>query len=392
VDTLTQKPFDLMSRCGKVFESALFADNCSPDVAVVVAKAVSELTGFAAVACALKLTNSNSSCLWEEAKPNSRNRLAPKIASWLLLAAEQELGESWVRESPVSCEMPGQSWCGSAIRFQHRILGCLAVPLTATSVSYPTEEARGFLSVLTAQLAGLLTIKDVLITLAPGQLGYLSRLKTVSEMAGLAAHELNNYLNGILLNTALLEQEMSPDKRAELAVIRKLGLEAGAIVKKLQHLNQQPPFALEPVDLNQLVRDALTSSATGEQSLRLSVHLDAGLPLVQGSRQVLLSLLSTLFNAAKGAVASDAAAITVQTGRVHNKAFFRITDSGPKIETERLPHIFEPFYPARGTDDGTTYPICKMLARAVQGTIQVESQPEGGLSVQVELELAGRAM
>jgi two-component system NtrC family sensor kinase len=66
-----------------------------------------------------------------------------------------------------------------------------------------------------------------------------------------------------------------------------------------------------------------------------------------------------------------------------------ITDTGPGIAPEHLPHVFTPFFTTKsqGMGMGLGLSIARDIIRAHQGTIVLKSQEGGGTTVVLELPL-----
>ena len=68
-----------------------------------------------------------------------------------------------------------------------------------------------------------------------------------------------------------------------------------------------------------------------------------------------------------------------------------VSDNGPGIPAEHLPHVFERFYQASGLggdenrSNGLGLSIAKALVEAMNGKITIESRPGEGTQVSVEL-------
>ena len=71
-------------------------------------------------------------------------------------------------------------------------------------------------------------------------------------------------------------------------------------------------------------------------------------------------------------------------------AVVEITDNGPGIPDEVLPHIFEPFFTTKGVGEGTGLGLdtVQRIVKKHRGNIQVSSKP-GETRFQVWLPLAG---
>jgi two-component system sensor histidine kinase ResE len=108
-----------------------------------------------------------------------------------------------------------------------------------------------------------------------------------------------------------------------------------------------------------------------------------------GDRQRLVQMVSNLVdNAIKYAAGSDKK-ISIETGTTANSAWVRVSDNGPGISPEHLPHLFDRFYRidqarTRGSNDsngskppagsGLGLSIVQRIVQSHGGEIKVESQ------------------
>ena len=117
------------------------------------------------------------------------------------------------------------------------------------------------------------------------------------------------------------------------------------------------------------------------------------MPLIADEDLLLQLMLNLVENAVKYTPAHGVVGVTwtAESGR----AAIRVSDTGPGIAAEHLPRIFDRFYrvgEARGQIDGGVglgLSICRWIAEAHGGTIDVESTPGRGATFVVRLPLAG---
>jgi two-component system OmpR family sensor kinase len=87
-------------------------------------------------------------------------------------------------------------------------------------------------------------------------------------------------------------------------------------------------------------------------------------------------------------------AVTVTTGRDESGIVLQVSDDGPGIPADDLPHVFERFYRADKSRTGSQgryglgLAICRGLVEAEGGTITVESQLGQGACFTVRLPAA----
>jgi len=206
----------------------------------------------------------------------------------------------------------------------------------------------------------------------------------LAEIVALVAHEFNNYLNGILLQVALLEQELPPGTGAELKTIRKLGTDAAALVRRLQQYNrsEQPPR--QKVDLNAFLQRVASEWTTRSEGPRVDLDLEQDLPPVLAASALLSRLVHVLLRHSHS-VTPASGAVTVRTRRGQKGVLLMVADSGPAIPEELLPQAFEPFLAVRGSGDETALATAKVLARRLRAAISVENNKDQGACFTVEL-------
>lgn len=160
------------------------------------------------------------------------------------------------------------------------------------------------------------------------------------------------------------------------------------------------PLHVEPVDLRAMLLDTEETAELLAEPAGVSVTVEAGAgPVVVQAdpsrfRQLVMNLLS---NALK---------YTPQGGRVrlwlerdNGRVRFGVSDTGIGIAPGDLPHIFDRFYRAdtartRTADRpgvGLGLAICKWIAEAHGGTIDVQSRPGRGTTFTVTLPAAQTA-
>jgi signal transduction histidine kinase len=214
------------------------------------------------------------------------------------------------------------------------------------------------------------------------------RTKDLPELTALVAHELNNSLNGILLQIALLEQELPAADRPEMAAVKRLAGHAAKMLKRLQQYNRQELPQVGPVDVNAVIRETLAAGHQAGNSLPVQLQLAPELPDARGSPANLQRLLSLLLSHCFAVTTTVPRPIVVRTAREATHAILRIEDNGPAISADLLPQIFEPFVVARPGGDDTSLAVCKLLCGRMRGNFWAENLAQGGVAWVLELELA----
>jgi signal transduction histidine kinase len=170
------------------------------------------------------------------------------------------------------------------------------------------------------------------------------------EFLGTLSHELRTPLNAIfgwirMLSTGGLDEETF--SRAVETIERNAKLQARLIDDMLdvsRIISGKLRLDAQPVDLTSVINAAVDTSrpAADAKDIRLQVVLDFGAGVVLGDpvrlQQVVWNLLS---NAIK--FTPKGGRVQVQLERINSHLEITVSDNGPGIDEEFLPHVFERF-------------------------------------------------
>ena len=247
--------------------------------------------------------------------------------------------------------------------------------------------------------------RDVRVDLAdaPGELGTLAR--TFDQMAEAVqreddlrrqlvrdlAHEVRTPLT-ILRGTteALVDGVATPDEET-LTTLHDEVLQLTRLVGDLETLADAEAAGLHlemaPVDLAEIARSVtqLAGAAAADAALEVGTDLRPAPVTGDGARltQVAVNLLS---NAIRYTPAGGS--IAVRTATEADRAVLEVLDSGPGLDPDDIPHLFERFYRGRHADadgSGIGLAVARELALAHNGTIEAANRPDGGAVFRVEL-------
>jgi len=224
-----------------------------------------------------------------------------------------------------------------------------------------------------------------------------------------ASHELRTPLTIVNLeaNRALSAPRASKEYQRVLGIIRSENELMSHLVNDLLILARmdagREPLQMEDLDLSDLaleVTERLESLAA-----RQKVQLTTGeLPEVSilGDRKVLMQMLTNLVeNAIKYTAQNDSTKgrlVVVETGThpTRTLGWVRVTDTGPGIPSDHLPHLFDRFYrvdQARTADEtspagsGLGLAIVEAIAHLHGGQVEVQSEAGNGSAFEISLPL-----
>jgi len=234
------------------------------------------------------------------------------------------------------------------------------------------------------------------------RLGQVGRLNALGELAAGMAHELNQPLAALLANTQaarrLLDDE-PPELDTARHAMQQATLQAkraSEVVERLRRAVQRPDSqaGARTVALAEPVRNVLYllepectrrsvvprwNGAAGSAD----VHADP-VALEQIVHNLVMNGLQALEQVPP---AERELAIEVEHGS-DGTAALCVSDSGPGIAAEALPHVFEPFFSTRSDGLGLGLSLCETLAAGMGGTLSARNRSPRGAEFRLTLPLA----
>jgi PAS domain S-box-containing protein len=233
------------------------------------------------------------------------------------------------------------------------------------------------------------------------QLERVKKMEAIGMLSGGVAHDLNNILSGLTSYPELLLMKIPEDSplRRPLLTIKRTGEKAAAVVQDLLTLSRRGVALSEVVNLNDIVKDYLTSPGyeklkSNHPGARFTIRTAPDLQQVMGSP---IHLFKTLMNLVSNAVEAmpDGGWVRVKTENRYLHApidgfdnipsgpyvVLSVSDTGVGISPDDISRIFEPFYTRKkmgrsGTGLGMS--VVWATAKDHNGYIDINSQPDQG--------------
>jgi signal transduction histidine kinase len=207
------------------------------------------------------------------------------------------------------------------------------------------------------------------------------------EVLSIVSHDLRNPVSTVAMSAALLrdpELTLSDEERlVQLDVIARSAERMNRLIRDLLDVARIERGSLtidcRCHDAGALAAEACDSfqGVAQEKSLVLGYEVADGLPKVYVDRDRILQALSNfLNNSVKFTPAGGRVVVTVR-GAPDRGVRFDVTDTGPGIAPDELPHVFTRFWQARRTahlGTGLGLSIVKGIAVAHRGTVDVQSE------------------
>ncbi|WP_052517934.1 PAS domain S-box protein [Archangium violaceum] len=214
-------------------------------------------------------------------------------------------------------------------------------------------------------------------------------VRSRDDILGIVAHDLRNPLNGILLQLQLLRRRGQPLELRELPALDAIQRNANRMNRLIQDLLDVGRMEAGSLSLQRarvsprrLLAEVLETQRplASEQSLDLRLDVQGEPPELWGDRDRLAQVLENLIgNAIK--FTPRGGHIRAGAGTRGGEILFWITDSGPGIPAEHLPHLFDRFWQANRTDKrgaGLGLTIARGIIDSHGGHIWAESRVGAG--------------
>ncbi len=224
------------------------------------------------------------------------------------------------------------------------------------------------------------------------QLLQSEKMASLGKLAAGVAHQLNNPLAGITLFTKLVleDYELDEGARKDLGRVMEDAERCRDTVKELLEFTRQTRHLMKPHNINEAISRTLflLENQALFHNIRIEKDLEPSLPPVHSDIQQLNHLfMNLILNAAQAMEGKGR--LSIKTAFVPQKELARIeiSDTGPGIAEEDLPHIFEPFFTTKPQGEGTGLGLS--LAYGVVenqgGRIRAHSEPGKGATFIIEL-------
>jgi len=224
------------------------------------------------------------------------------------------------------------------------------------------------------------------------QLLQAEKMSSLGKLAAGVAHQLNNPLGGIILFAKLLleEYDLEEGAKEDLHRILRDAKRCRDTVKELLEFTRQTRHLMRPHDINKALTRTLflLESQTLFHNISIVKDLNASLPLVLVDIQQLYHLfMNIILNAAQAMEGKGILTVKSLLLQDEDQVCIEITDTGPGISEENLPHIFEPFFTTKeeGKGTGLGLSLAYRIVENHEGQIRAESRPEKGTTFSIIL-------
>jgi len=220
-----------------------------------------------------------------------------------------------------------------------------------------------------------------------------------SEVARRLAHEVKNPLTPIRLAAERLRMKLSD--KLEPGDSAMLDKASGTIVSQVDALRrlvdafgdyaQEPQLSLQPIRLDELIREVVMLYQQGNSNLNFTLDLCPGPEGLAADNGRLRQMLHNLIRNSQEAGQDGPVTITITSESVQHGPNrwlnLELRDNGPGFPHIVLEQPFEPYVSNKGRGSGLGLAICRKIVSEHNGSIAIANLPDNGAQVNISLPL-----
>jgi PAS domain S-box-containing protein len=225
---------------------------------------------------------------------------------------------------------------------------------------------------------------------ARSELAHVTRVTTLGALTASIAHEVSQPLAGIITNASTGLRMLTanpPNVDGAIETVRRTvrdGNRASSVITRLRALFGNKSSIMEPVDLNEAVREIIALSWNELQSSRVvpRVELAADLPPVIADRvqlqQVILNLILNASDAMRD-VHDRSRQLVVRTETdTDDRVRLSVQDSGVGFDPRDADRLFEAFYTTKSGGMGMGLSVSRSIIESHRGSLSVKANDGPG--------------
>jgi two-component system NtrC family sensor kinase len=217
------------------------------------------------------------------------------------------------------------------------------------------------------------------------------KLASLGKLAAGIAHEINNPLTSILINSHLVAEQLQDknDLARFLAIIIDETERCAKIVKGLLQFSRQSLPEKKPISINELIQSTLLlfDSQVLVSNVRVEKEIDERLPQVMVDDNKIKQVFTNLILNALDAM-PEGGILSIRSRLSDDKKFIEITfkDTGCGIDDKNIGKIFDPFFSTKGVKGtGLGLSVSYGIIKQHDGSVDVQSSLGRGTTITIRL-------
>jgi len=208
----------------------------------------------------------------------------------------------------------------------------------------------------------------------------VARIATMGELTASIAHEINQPLAAAVTNASASVRWLAAqppnlvEARAAMTSVVQDADRASCVIKKIRALLTKTPSELQPVDMNEVVREVLALARSDLMTGSVTVHSELSdcIAEVLGDRvqlqQVILNLIMNAIDAMT-TITGRPRTMRIESADDAEGILVRIQDSGKGLDPEQASRIFESFFTTKPDGIGMGLSISRSIVEAHGGRL-----------------------
>jgi two-component system, NtrC family, sensor kinase len=229
------------------------------------------------------------------------------------------------------------------------------------------------------------------------------KLSALGIMASSFAHEVNNplatinvYAEDLIDRIQAGDEDLDEDEMEHyLRKIKENTERCKKITGNLLNFSRKNDWTQEHIHIREIIESSisLVEHQLKKQRIQLELRVPDSLPMVSGDGLKLMQVIVNLINNAVDAMESEGSLVVSAFADQDGHVSIKVTDSGHGIPVEAMDKLFDPFFTTKpiGKGTGLGLSVCYGIIQQFGGTITIDSKPEEGTTVEIQLPAELRA-
>jgi predicted ATPase/signal transduction histidine kinase len=230
-------------------------------------------------------------------------------------------------------------------------------------------------------------------------LAHVTRVTSLGELTASIAHEVNQPLGAVIINAEAClswldhEQPNLTEAHAALERIVRDGARAGEVIRRIRALAKKTEIKMVPLDLNEVLSEALTLVQHELLSSRVTLRLEhaSSLPVILADKiqlqQVILNLVINGIEAMQQ-IMDRPRELVIRSQQVEaQQVRVAVTDCGVGFSDDIAGQLFNTFFTTKSSGMGMGLSICRSIIELHGGRIWAVPNVPHGATIQFTLPL-----
>lgn len=220
------------------------------------------------------------------------------------------------------------------------------------------------------------------------------KLASLGKMSAGVAHEINNPLTSILINTHLMLEKLEKNHAFHeyLSLIADETTRCTNIVKGLLEFSRQSPPQKAYTDINEIINRTLQllENQTSFQNISIIKKLNQNLPQIRVDKDKVEQVFwNLMINASEAMPGGGTLNISSQFSTDKKYIEIEFIDTGKGIPKVNINKLFDPFFSTKSSGTGLGLAVSYGIIEQHQGKIEVKSELGQGSVFTISLPITG---